>query len=128
MLAAGCGNEDDFPNEPRTSAPVELTAKINDREVEVSPSEVGAGLVVFAISNQSSEPVQLTFEGPPTTNSPAERVSPSREILPNGVDLLKVELAQGDYTIGAGDQSNARTDTLVVGPERPSSTNDLLLP
>jgi hypothetical protein len=128
VLGAGCGSEDDFENNPRVAAPVELTAKVNDKEVEVSPSEVGAGLVVFTISNQSEVPIQLTLEGPPTTNAPGENVPSSREIAPNGVGQHKVDLAQGDYTIGAGSQSDARADTLEVGPARPNSTNDLLLP
>ena len=128
VLFAACGSEEDFENQPRASAPVELTAKVNDKEVEVSPGEVGAGLVVFTISNQSRVPVQLTFAGPPTTDSPGEKVPSSREITPNGVSEHKVDLAQGEYTIGAGDQSDARKAVLDVGPERPSSTNDLLLP
>ena len=40
---------------------------------------------------------------------------------------MKLNLEQGDYTVSASDTS-ARETKLVVGPERKSSQNDLLLP
>ena len=46
LLSGACG-EDDFPNDPRPASPVELTAAIDDRSVSVSPSSLGAGLVVL---------------------------------------------------------------------------------
>jgi hypothetical protein len=128
LLAVGCGSDEDFENEPRASAAVELTAKVDDKEVVVSPSEVGAGLVVVTVSNLSRDPIQLTFDGPSTANAPAKEVPSSTEVAPSGVGHHKVDLEQGDYTIGAGDQSDARPDRLEVGPERASSTNEVLLP
>jgi hypothetical protein len=119
VLLAACG-EDDFKNEPRPPSPIELSALINDRQVVVSPSDVGAGLVSITVSNQSQDPATLTLSGP---NDIA-----SSQILPGNTADVKGELKQGDYEVSAGDDSTARGDTLTVGPERPSSQNDLLLP
>jgi len=122
LALAACG-EDDFPNEQRPPSPIEITALINDREVKVSPStpeSVGAGLVTFTISNQSQDPATLVLEGPSD--------EASNEIPPGGTGSLKIELEEGDYLVSAGDGSNARESQLGVGPQRPSSQNELLNP
>jgi len=120
-LAVGaCGGDDEIASEPRPPAPVEVTASIKDRAVDVSPSEVGAGIVNFTVSNQSADPARLTISGP-TDDATAE-------IPPGGTGTLKAELQTGSYEVGAGAGSGPRADTLEVGPERPSSQNDLLLP
>jgi hypothetical protein len=118
-LLAACG-EEDFKNDPRPPSPIELSALINDKQVVVSPSDVGAGLVSITVSNQSGDPATLTLSGP---NDIA-----SSQILPGNTARLKGQLKQGDYEVSAGGDSTARDDTLTVGPERPSSQNDLLLP
>lgn len=118
LAVAGCGS-DDHPNEPRPPAPVELTAKVDRGKVVVSPSEVGAGLANITISNQTDEDVQLSFVGPTeATTDP---------IVDGGVIDFKIDLEQGDYEVGT-ESSGQRTAQLDVGPERPSSQNDLLLP
>ena len=48
-------------------------------------------------------------------------------IVAQGTADMKLNLEQGHYTVSAED-SNARQTKLAVGPERPSSQNDLLLP
>ena len=63
--AAGCGS-DDFANDPRPPAPIELTAKVDDRKVSVSPVEIdgepiGAGLATVTIANLTDDEVQLTL-------------------------------------------------------------------
>jgi hypothetical protein len=118
---ASCG-EDDFKNDPRPAAPIELTARIGDDDVSVSPNradQVGAGLATITISNQSREPAVFVLSGP-TDNA-------SNEIVAGGTGDMKVELAPGDYTVSAQD-SDAREGKLAVGPDRKTSQNDLLLP
>jgi hypothetical protein len=118
---AACG-EDDFENNPRPAAPIELTALINDSKVKVSPSTaaaVGAGLANVTISNQSADPAALVLEGPTD--------EASDEIPPGGVGSMRIALEEGEYVVSAGD-SEARESGLAVGPERPSSQNELLLP
>jgi hypothetical protein len=120
MLAAGCGSEDDFDNEPRAALPVDLTASVSDKKVDVSPGSVGAGLVNFTIANQASDVVRFTLVGPTD--------EASNEIPPGTVASLKVNLEEGDYEAGAGEGSEIRADELTVGAERPTSQNELLQP
>lgn len=116
-LLAACG-ADDFKNEPRLAAPIELSARIGDDGVTVSPSKAGAGLVTFVISNQTQDPAKLVLSGPTDDSSP--------EIVPLGTGSLKTSLEQGDYTVTNG--SDSRGTKLVIGPQRASSQNDVLLP
>jgi len=115
---AGCGSED-HPNEQRPASPVELSARIDDGKVVVAPDEVGAGLAVVTISNQSRDDVELAFEGP--TNGGTSTVAAG------GVGTIKLDLEQGDYEI-ASDVSSIDSGTLTVGEPRESAQNDLLLP
>jgi len=121
--AAGCGAED-FPNDPRPPAPIELTARVDDRQVEVSPTEfdgapVGAGLANVTISNQTDSDQQLNFAGPvDRTTDP---------VVANGVLEFKIDLEEGEYVVGTDDPS-IDDMTFAVGPARPSAQNDLLLP
>lgn len=120
---AGCGDDEDFANDPRPPTPILITAKVDDEKVVVSPKDFGAGLVTFAISNQSDDPISLTLVGP----APAPNQS-SPEIPPAGVDEFKTEMVQGDYEINAGERSGAKPAQITVGPDRPSSSDELLLP
>ena len=120
IAAVGCGSED-HPNEARPPKPIEITARVDEDVVDVSPNEFGAGLAVFTISNQSDAVVELTVDGPVAATSPP--------IEPSGVsDDFKVDLREGDYEVTAGAESRAKPTELVIGPERPSAQNDLLLP
>ena len=83
LTAAGCGSED-HPNEPRPAKPIEVTARVDNEVVEVSPSDFGAGLTVFTISNQSDEAVALTLDGPVAADAPQPL---DREPHPHGAAL-----------------------------------------
>ena len=117
-----CGGSDDFKNEPRPASPIELTARIADDVVNVSPrtaDEVGAGLATVTISNQSRDPAVLVLDGPTDDQSD--------EIPAGGTGDMKINLKEGEYMVSAQD-SKARQAKLEVGPDRPTSQNDLLLP
>lgn len=119
-VIAGCG-EEDFKNDPRPPAPIEIGARIGNDGVTISPNssnDIGAGQATITISNQTDDPARLVVEGP---NDAA-----STEIVPNGTDALTVELEQGDYLIS--NDGEGRETRLEVGSERPSSQNVLLLP
>jgi hypothetical protein len=118
LTAAGCGSED-HPNDPRPPAPVELSGKIDDKRVVIAPSRTGAGLATVTISNQSSENMQLEFDGP----SRAE----TSEIAAGGVSTIQLQLKEGDYSVEPS-APGIDSGELTVGPERPSAQNELLLP
>ena len=122
-LGAGCGAED-FANDPRPPAPIQLSARIADDNVLFSPKKIGGepiggGIANVTISNQTDHEVALTFVGP------ADRST--GPIIPRGVAEFKLDLLEGEYTLEADDPS-IRSTAFVVGPERPTASNDLLLP
>jgi hypothetical protein len=125
LVVSGCGDDDDFENEPRPPVPVQLTGVITDAEVSVQPRTIGAGPIVLIVSNQTEQAHSVTLEGP----SGREEVGP---INPLDTGRIQHNLDQGSYEIRAG--SNQAVDeeiqpaTLEVGPRRPSSSNDVLLP
>lgn len=121
LVLAACG-EDEFANDPRPAAPIELSGLINDKVVKVSPSrarKVGAGLASIVVSNQSDEPAAFVLEGP--TEGATD------EIQPGGTGTLRINLKQGEYVV-ATDAGGPRETILTVGPPRPSASNELLLP
>ena len=119
-LAIGACGEDDFPNNPRPAAPIELTAAIDSKAVTISPNDPGAGLVNITISNQTEEPARLTLDGPTTVTS--------SEIAPGGTGSIKTALEEGEYEAAAGAEIGIKPEKLTVGPDRPNSTNELLQP
>ncbi len=123
VVLAGCGGDDDFANEPRPAAPIVVTAKVDDEEVVVSPREFGAGLVNITVTNQSDDPVNLTLVGPAPEDN-----EESGEIPPAGVGNLKADVVEGQYEVNGGERSDAKPATVAVGPPRPSSSDELLLP
>jgi hypothetical protein len=115
---AGCGAED-FPNDPRPPAQMEVSARVDSERVQVSPNKFGAGLVNFTVANLSSSPIKFKVSGPKNASTV--------EIQPGAPDYLKMNLTEGTYEATAG-RSNIRPATIQVGGERKSSQNELLLP
>jgi len=120
LALTACGSSD-FPNDPRPPAPREISAKVDDKQVVISPNRIGAGLGVFTVANLSDSPIRFTVSGQKT-----EATTP--EIQPGLPANLKVNLREGDYQVTAGGGLGIKPATLTVGPERQSSQNRLLLP
>ena len=124
LLAAGCGDED-FENEPRSPVAVGLTGVIQDDELTVSPSRVGAGQVEITISNQTDDPHTISLEG----GSVTEEVGP---VAPGDTATLKRTLEEGSYEVRAGSETAQPKEiapaVLEIGKERENSSSDLLLP
>lgn len=116
---AGCGSSD-FPNQPRAAAPLETTASIGPKQVNVSPNRFGAGPTVITIANLSSDPATFELKGPSNAST--------GEIQPNATTTFKTDLAQGTYQAIAGGASGIRPGVVRVGPPRKTSQNTLLLP
>ena len=124
-IFAGCGGEEDFANDPRPAAPIQLTGVITDKGVTVSPDRVGAGPIILLISNQTDEARTVTLDGGGTT----ERVGP---VNPQDVAKLQQTVEMGNYTVKAGSAKAVAKElapaTLRVGKARKSSSDQVLLP
>ncbi len=134
-IFAGCDSGDDFENLQRPASPIELTAAVTNEKVKLGPSKVntyecadpalgsicGAGLANVTIANLSDTDVVLNLDGPTAANT-----APTLAPATNG--SFKLVLEEGDYEVTAGPESRAKSATLVVGPERSSAQNTLLLP
>ena len=133
-LSLGACGEEDFSNEPaRASAPINVAAKIDQREVVVSPNKFGAGLVIFTITNFSDSPVTFTLSGPKDfaqeipAGAPADSSQSPAPVTPSTA-TLRVQVPEGSYEASAGEGASAQADTVDVGPNRSSSKDELLLP
>ena len=125
LAAAGCGGGKDFANKPRPPEPLQLSGVITKQKVTISPNRVGAGPVVITVSNQTPQSRTLTLDG----NGIQEHVGP---INPLDTATLQKTLKPGRYTVTAGSavatRHEVRPATLVIGKERPSASNKVLLP
>ncbi len=119
---AGCGSTS-FPNEHRPPAPIETTAKIGARHVDISPDSFGAGIVNVTVANLSDSPTSLILK-----DNAGKTTASSGTLDPSSVTTIKTNLKQGTYQAIAGGATGIRPAKIDVGPERKSSQNDLLLP
>jgi hypothetical protein len=136
-MVAGCGGGSHYANRPRPPSPVNLTVYINDQRISISPSSVGAGPVVFIVTNQASNAESLTVL--PAGGAAAQSLATTGPISPQGTAQVSVNLGTpGAYTLGiAGGGSTEAASSLPagiqpallrVGAPRPSASNQLLQP
>jgi hypothetical protein len=137
MLAlAGCGSSAKFANKPRPAIPVDLTVYINNARVSLSPTKVGAGEVIFIVTNQADRAESLTIHPAGDTSRQLATTGP---IQPQATAQVTVDLREpGAYTVGtaAGGQNQAQIATaakiqpaaLHIGPARRNSSGVLLQP
>jgi hypothetical protein len=118
VAVAGCGRHD-FKNDPPPPVPAEVSVKISSDGVGISPKQFGAGLVNFTIANLTDQTGSVAIHGPVDAESDS--------ISPAGTDILKVDVKPGSYEASV-DGFAVRPVTFTVGPQRPSSQNQLLLP
>ena len=126
-LVAGCGGGDDYANEPRPPAPINVTAAITNSRVSVSPQRFGAGPIVLIVSNQSSSAQEVTFQTEELGGSEPGRRFSTTPINPRGTATLKVDVRQGDWMLGTKD-GGVRAAAVSVGKLRKSAQNELLQP
>ena len=127
VTVAGCGSDDDYANNPRPPAPINVTAAITNQRVSVSPQRFGAGPIVLVISNQSTSAQEVTFETNELGGSQPGRTFSTTPINPRGTATLKVEVRQGDWKLHTGD-GGIRAAAVSVGKQRKSAQDDLLQP
>lgn len=134
LTVAGCGGGTTFANRPRPPTPVNLTVYINSDRVSVSPSAVGAGPVLFIVSNAAEKTVSLTI-----ATSGGSNIGTTGPINPQSTAQVTVDFRDpGTYTISAGTTGKTQAEQnqpssiaaarLRVGTARPSASDQLLQP
>jgi hypothetical protein len=135
LAAGGCGGGATFANKPRPATPVNLTVYINSARVSVSPASVGAGQVIFIVTNAANRTETLTIQPQGGTR----QLGTTGPINPQATAQVTVDFANpGDYTLatgnaGATDAAQASPTSiqaarLHIGPPRPNGSNALLQP
>jgi hypothetical protein len=133
LASAGCGGESTYDNRPRPPAPINITAAITDRAVQLSPTSVGAGPVVVTVSNLSpaSQVATIEVDDVASSSNQSRRAGLRQSTGPiNPQDTAEIKVAvepDTTYTLKT-DDDKIDPAKLTVGRERPSSQNDLLLP
>jgi hypothetical protein len=127
VTVAGCGGGDDYANNPRPPAPINVTAAITDSKVSVSPQRFGAGPIVLIVSNQSSSAQEVTFETDELGGFQPGRKFSTTPINPRGTATLKVDVRQGNWKLGTK-KGGIRAAAVSVGKKRKSAQDELLQP
>jgi hypothetical protein len=136
-ILAGCGSGGGhFANLPRPPSPVNVTVYINDQRVSISPSSVGAGPVVFVVTNQASRAQSMTIL--PAGVSAGQALADTGPISPQATAQITVDLNRGNYSVatgptGATEAAQATPGgiapaTLRISKERASASNQLMNP
>lgn len=134
LVATACGSAGGkAPTALRPATPVNLTVYVNDSRVSVSPTSVGAGPVVFVVTNQARRAEALAITG-----SGGSQLASTAPISPQGTTQVTVDFKPGEYTIttartGATDAqlstpSTIRAASIHIGRARASSSNQLMQP
>jgi hypothetical protein len=122
-------------SKPGQSTPVNLTVYVSDSRISVSPEVVGAGPVIFIVTNQASHSEALSITRGAASSHPLASTAP---INPQGTTQVSVDFGPGDYTISTAAHgrtdaqlargSNIASASLHIAGKRPSSSNSLLQP
>jgi hypothetical protein len=126
-LAAGCGEDDDYANEPRPPSPIVVSASIGSEAISVSPRTFGAGPITLIVTNQTQKAQELTLETDELGGSEPGIEQNSGPINPGDTASLKADLRSGTYKI-AVDGRGISAASLKVGDERKSAQDELLQP
>jgi hypothetical protein len=144
LAAGGCGAEEHV-NEPRPQPPTRVSVTVADGAITVEPARIAIG----PEPTQQLPQNQHAGQPPVRSNAPLDVVLvaanltdvdshlelrghgtdlTSQPLVANGAVTLQTSLPTGSYRISAADVPGAKSGTLVVGPVRTSSKNDVLLP
>jgi hypothetical protein len=135
VLTACGGSSGGFQNKPRPPVPVNLTVYINDARVSVSPSAVGAGPVVFIVTNAAAKTESLVIQSADGSHTLAN----TGPINPQTTAQVTVDFQNpGAYQVATGKNGGSqaqqaqpasiRPARLTIGHARASGANALLQP
>jgi hypothetical protein len=138
VMVSACGSGGGhFANNPRPPGPVNVTVYINDQQVSISPASVGAGPVVFIVTNQASKALSIRIlQG---NAAAAQSVADTGPISPQATAQVKVDLRQqttyrvatsvmASTQAAAATASPIRPALLRIGKPRASASNQLMAP
>ena len=124
---AGCGaSGDDYANKPRPASPVNVTAAIDDKEISISPKQVGAGPVVIIVSNQTTSEQTLTLQTEELGGTQPGIKQSTDPIAPRDTGTLKADMRKGSYALSV--RNGPSPASFEVGPPRKSAQDTLLEP
>jgi hypothetical protein len=127
---AGCGSTAHFADKNVPATPVNLSVYVNDRQVSVSPASVGAGPVIFVVSNAAAR-TELVTVRPAGGGGSAASTGP---INPGTSAQVQADLATGSYTVSTSSPGGAvsgraiKAARLRIGKPRPNANNAVLQP
>jgi hypothetical protein len=127
---ARCGSSAHFADKARPPTPINLSVYVNDAKVSISPNSVGAGPVMFIITNQASQAVQLTVR--PAAGGAA--LATTAPINPQATSSVSVDFRPGQYTVGTSPTANTLSSATIssaslhVGKSRANGNGALLEP
>jgi hypothetical protein len=126
LVTAACGDDNKYENKKRPPRLLVVTAAIAPDRVSASPKKFGAGPIQLIVTNQTNVTRQVTLQptGAAGTGANTPQTGP---INPQDTATLQTDIPQGTYElkVEGGDIQPAR---LMVGKQRPSAQNELLLP
>lgn len=134
LTVSGCGGGTTFANKPRPPAPVNLTVYVNNARVSVSPTSVGAGPVVFIVTNSADQTESVTIQ-----SQDGVRLGTTGPINPQSTAQVTVDFRDpGDYTVATAtsgstqaaqsQRSSVQAARIHIGKQRPSASGQLLQP
>lgn len=129
---AGCGGASHFADKSRPATPINLSVYVNDRRVSISPASVGAGPIVFLVSNSASQTESVTVRSASGGSAPAASTGP---INPGTSAQVQADLSTGSYTVSTASPSDGgaagptiKPAQLHIGRPRGNSNNAVLQP
>jgi hypothetical protein len=128
---AGCGGSSHFADKSRPATPVNLSVYVNDHSVSVSPASVGAGPVVFLVTNTAATTELVTIKSDGGGSQTAATTGP---INPGTSAQVQADLGTGSYVVttsapsGQAPARPIRPARLKIGPPRANSNNAVLQP
>lgn len=126
-LVVGCGEEDDYENEPRPPAPIVVSASITDDRISVSPRTFGAGPITLIVTNQTQSDQEVVLETEEIGGNAPGIEQQTGPISPGDTASLKADLREGTYRVAVDGRGIAEA-ALDVGEPRASSQDQLLQP
>jgi hypothetical protein len=135
LVITACGSTGSrAASRPRPPTPVDLSVYVSDSRVSVSPRTVGAGPVVFTVTNQGSQSVSLAI----SKSGQSQPLASTAPINPQGTTQVSVSFGPGNYTIATGPRVSTdaalaappwiRAASIHIGRERRDGENSLLQP